>query len=51
LDGDTLREGVVIRWEDKEGNVGFLKNKSKAFGILEGYIKDSIDYVDAEESA
>lgn len=50
LDKRHIREGVVVRWESEHGT-GFLKNKGHAFGILEGYIKDSDDYVDMEEAS
>lgn len=50
LDNRHIREGVVVRWESEHGT-GWLKNKAFAFGVMEGYLKDSADYVDAEESA
>lgn len=42
------REGIVIRADGISTN--FYKYKSRAFGIMEGYIKDRDDYVDIEES-
>lgn len=50
LDDRHIREGVVVRWESEHGT-GWLKNKGFTFGVLEGYLKDSAEYVDAEESA
>lgn len=48
IDSTHIREGVGIRVEDCNG-VHFLKYKSHAFGMLEGYIKEKDDYVDMEE--
>jgi hypothetical protein len=50
LDPRQIREGVCVRVEGKDGTL-FLKNKSWAFGVLEGYIKDAEDYVDLEEAS
>lgn len=50
LDNRHIREGVVVRLESPHG-VTHVKAKSFNFGVLEGYIKDSEDYVDVEESA
>lgn len=50
LDSRHIREGVVVRWESEYGT-GWLKNKSFTFGVLEGYLKESDEYVDAEEAA
>lgn len=50
LDSRHIREGVVVRWESEHGT-GWLKSKSFVFGVLEGYLKESDEYVDAEESA
>jgi hypothetical protein len=50
LDSSHIREGVVVRVESDQGT-WFFKNKSWAFGVLEGYIKDSDTYVDTEEAA
>ena len=50
LDSRHIREGVVVRIESSEG-IKFLKNKSFAFGVLEGYIKDIDTYVDLEEAS
>lgn len=49
LDERHIREGVVVRVENSE--TGFFKSKSFSFGVLEGYLKNSDDYVDAEEIA
>jgi hypothetical protein len=50
LDGRHIREGVVFRIESCSG-ITFLKEKSFAFKVLEGIIKDSDSYVDTEETA
>jgi hypothetical protein len=50
LDPSHIREGVVVR-VDYGNETHFYKNKSHAFGVLEGYIKDRDDYVDTEEAA
>jgi hypothetical protein len=50
LDIAHIREGVVVRIESTEG-IRYVKNKSWAFGVLEGYIKDTDDYVDLEEAS
>ncbi len=50
LDPTHIEEGVVVRWEHDSG-VGWLKEKSYTFGVLEGYLKERDDYVDAEEVA
>lgn len=50
LDPAHIREGVVLRIEQPDGRVRFLKHKSFDFGVLEGYIKDA-DVVDIEEAA
>jgi hypothetical protein len=49
LDPKHIREGVVLRIENPDGTVDFVKNKSFVFGLLEGYIKEQEDYVDTEE--
>lgn len=51
LDASHIREGVVIRIEQPDGNIVWFKNKSFIFGLLEGYIKDQDGVVDREESA
>jgi hypothetical protein len=51
LDSRHIREGVVVRVTTPDGSVYFLKNKSFEFGRMEGYIKDSAEYVDREEIA
>lgn len=43
-------EGVCIRVEGNQ-RTRIFKHKSFTFGVLEGYIKDDANYVDAEESA
>ena len=48
IDDTHIQEGIVLRIEDENG-VNFLKSKSHTFGILEGYLKDSENYVDLEE--
>lgn len=45
------REGVCVRVEGGDGRTAIYKHKSFTFGVLEGYIKDNAEYVDAEESA
>lgn len=49
LDERHLMEGIVIRLEDSEG-IRLLKEKSFLFKVLEGYLKESVDYIDTEES-
>lgn len=48
---DHIREGIVVRVTTPDGITYFLKNKSYEFGRMEGYIKDTADYVDREEIA
>lgn len=43
-------EGVVVRVESEHGTQ-WLKHKSVAFGILEGYLKDRDEYIDTEEAS
>jgi hypothetical protein len=50
LDPNTLREGVVVRVEHP-GGIDVYKNKSITFGLLEGYLKESDDFVDTEEDS
>jgi len=50
LDAEHIREGVVLRIESTRG-IEYVKNKSWYFGVLEGYLKDSEDYADEEESS
>lgn len=50
LDDTHIREGVVMRIENEYGTT-FVKSKSFTFGLLEGYLKDSDDYVDLEEAS
>ena len=49
LDENHIREGVCVRIEAPDGDTKVLKAKSFTFGVLEGFIKDSDDYVDTEE--
>lgn len=51
LDGTHIREGVVVRVEKADGDIKAYKHKSDEFKILEGILKTSDDYVDAEEIA
>ena len=46
-----IREGVVVRLDQPSGKTEFYKLKSFDFGVLEGYLKQSDDYVDTEEIA
>jgi hypothetical protein len=50
LDERHIREGVCLRVENEHG-IRIHKAKSWTFGVLEGYIKDDENYVDAEEIA
>jgi hypothetical protein len=50
LDIRHIREGVVLRIEHTTG-ITFLKEKSFAFKVLEGMLKERTDYVDREEIA
>lgn len=50
FDDSHLREGVCLRIESPHG-IRIVKAKSWTFGVLEGYIKDDENYVDAEEVA
>lgn len=50
LDNRHVVEGVVLRYESPQGT-GWLKYKTYAFGVMEGYLKDRDDYVDTEEAA
>lgn len=50
LDARHIREGAVVRAESEHGTM-WLKSKSLAFGILEGYLKEFDDFVDTEEAA
>lgn len=49
IDDSHIREGVVVRAENPDGTVVFLKNKSFDFLMLEGVIKTDDNYVDLEE--
>lgn len=51
VDGKTLREGVVIWFEDKEGKWTCLKNKSFDFLNHESKIKDDENFVDIEDES
>ena len=48
LSSKVLREGVVVRIDNEHGTT-WMKNKGFTFGVLEGYLKESDEYVDAEE--
>lgn len=50
IDERHIREGVVVRCESSHGTT-WLKNKAYVFGMLEGYIKDSPEYIDEEEAS
>jgi hypothetical protein len=50
IDPSHIREGVVVRAESEFGTF-FIKNKSFSFGVLEGFLKEAEEYVDAEEIA
>jgi len=50
LDSNHLREGVVVR-VDHDGGTDFYKHKGFYFGVLEGYLKEDPNFVDAEEIA
>lgn len=47
---NQFREGVVVRIESSTG-FRYLKNKSFAFGVMEGYLKEDEAYTDTEETA
>lgn len=49
INDDTLREGVVVWYENFEGKWTCLKNKSFDFLNFESKAKDKDDYVDMEE--
>ena len=49
LDHSHIREGVVVRAETPNGRTLFMKSKSWAFGVLEGYLRNDDNYVDTEE--
>jgi hypothetical protein len=51
LDPRHIREGVVVRVETPDGRTAYYKNKSFAFGLLEGYLKTDDTAVDREEAA
>lgn len=48
LDSRHLAEGVCIRIENSNG-ISIYKEKNWLFGICEGYLKDSDDFIDTEE--
>ena len=50
LDSNHLREGVVVR-VDHDGGTDFYKHKGFYFGVLEGYLKEDPNFIDAEEIA
>ena len=43
-----IREGVVVRVESTQG-ITHIKHKSFEFGVLEGYLSESEEFVDPEE--
>lgn len=49
IDHTHIREGVVLRVENPNGDTHFLKSKSYDFKVLEGIIKSDDSYVDTEE--
>lgn len=51
LDTSHPKEGVVVRVEAPDGSTRFLKAKSFTFGVMEGYLKNTDDYVDLEEAS
>lgn len=51
IDSRIHREGIVLRSENGKKTPFFIKAKCWHFGVMEGYIKNSEDYVDTEESA
>ncbi len=51
LDDSHIREGVVLRVESPDGEINYYKSKSFEFGVLEGYLKNTEEYVDTEEVA
>jgi RNA ligase (TIGR02306 family) len=51
LDSSHIREGVCLRLEEPDGSIRFLKSKSFSFGLMEGYLKNTDDYVDLEEAS
>jgi hypothetical protein len=50
IDPSHIQEGVVIRYESDSGT-DWLKSKSFVFLQLEELLKESDDYIDAEEIA
>ena len=50
LDKRHIREGVVVRYESPDGT-DWCKSKSRAFGLLEGYLKEKEEYIDTEEAS
>jgi hypothetical protein len=49
IDPSHPTEGVCVRIDGKQPRV--FKHKSFTFGLLEGYIKEDVNYVDTEESS
>lgn len=49
IDSNTLREGVVVWFEDQHGRWACLKNKSFAFLDQESKAKEKEDFVDIED--
>jgi hypothetical protein len=51
IDQSHIREGIVLRIEEPNGRIWFTKHKSYDFKVLEGIIKEDVNYVDREEVA
>jgi hypothetical protein len=49
IDPSHIREGVVVRVDQPDGSVRFLKSKNYFFKVLESIIKANEDYIDTEE--
>lgn len=49
LDFSHIQEGIVVRYENPNGRINWLKHKSWAFGCMEGYQKMDDNFVDLEE--
>jgi hypothetical protein len=51
IDESHIREGICLRIEEPNGRIWFAKHKSFTFKVLEGIIKEDVNYVDREEVA
>lgn len=49
IDPSHIREGVVVRVDQPDGSVRFLKSKNYFFKVLESIIKANEEYIDVEE--